>query len=135
MLKVNLQYCINGFDLIEERIESFSSLKIRLHEIKNDAAVFIKGIFSVDIVIQDIGRISIGLDEKCILSYTSADFEEVLTSLGDKSAQGYTMYYFGDCSLMSNKYIIQYKDALNVLEVWIREGSLSDNIKWTKELY
>ena len=135
MLEAILQYCINGYNIHEEKIESFSSLIIRLNEIKNEAADIIKGIFSVDIMIQDIGRISIGLDDKCILSYTSADFDTTLTSLGDESAKGQTMYYFGDYSLMSNKYIIQYEDALNVLEVWISNGLLSDSIKWTTELY
>jgi hypothetical protein len=107
----------------------------KLQEIKFKASNIIKGIFSVDIVVEDIGRLSVGLDEKSILTYTSADFEESLTSLGDEFEQGETMYYFGYYSLMSNKYIIPFEDALNALDDWIDRGILSKNIKWTDQLF
>ena len=135
MRNVKIEYCIDGFDLRDEKINSFESLKSRLEEIKNEASDIIKSVFSVDVVVEDIGRISIGLDEKSILSYTSADFEETLTSLGDESALGETTYYFGDYSLMSNKYIVPYSEALNAIELWINHGELSAKIKWTETLY
>jgi len=135
MRNVRLEYCLDGFNLRVEKINSFESLKIRLEEIKNEASDIIKSIFSVDIIVENAGIISIGLNEKSILSYTSADFEETLTSLGDESALGKTLYYFGDYSLMSNKYIVPYSEALNVIDLWINEGILSTKIEWTEALY
>ena len=135
MLDVRLEYCIDGYNEKTEKVDSFESLIVRLNEIKNEAATDIKVIFSVDIVNDDMGRLSIGLNDKSIVTYTSADYEETLTSLGDELAEGKTTYYFGDHSLMSNKYIISYKDALNVLETWITTGTLSREIKWTNELF
>lgn len=135
MLKSHLEYCLDGFNLVQKQIDSMESLVKDLQEAKNKASTIIKGIFAVDILVKDIGRISIGLDEKCILTYTSEDFEKSLTSLGDESAQGETMYYFGDYSLMSNKYIISFTNALTVLEELIYTGALSESIKWTEQLF
>lgn len=51
-------------------------------------------IFSADVAVEGSGRLSVGLNENCILTYTSEDFEETLTSLGNEDAQGDTEYYF-----------------------------------------
>ena len=86
-------------------------------------------------MIEGLGRISVGLDQRCILTYTSEDFEETLTSLGDETAQGDTMYYFGDYTLMSNKYIIPFDRAIEALKVCVDTGKLSESIKWTDKLF
>ena len=132
MKEVSLEYCIDGFNMLKEKVVSFNLLKKRLQEIKDLAFPLIKGIFSVDIVIVSIGRISIALDEKCILAYSSDDFKENLTSLGDEFAKGDTMYYFGDYSLMSNKYVVSYSDTLNELEHWIQYRVIGNKIKWKR---
>ena len=75
------------------------------------------------------------LDSKCILTYTSEDFEETFTSLGDETAQGETVYYFGDYTLMSNKYIIPYEQAMEAIKVSVDTGKLSKSIKWTDKLF
>ena len=90
----------------EEKIESLDHLEKRLQEIKNEVSKWWNIIFSVDIVLKGIGHISIALDDKCILSFYDEIEDLYLTSLGDPSAEGKTLYYFGDTSLMSNKYII-----------------------------
>ena len=133
MINANLEYCIDGYNLIDEKIYSFAELEKRLQEIKKEAESIIKGIFSADIVVAGVGRISVALDENCILTYTSEDLENTLTSLGDESAQGETLYYFGDYSEMSNKYIIPYQEAQKVLEQWVQYGIISDKIKWTNK--
>lgn len=106
-----------------------------LQKIKSEASTVMEIIFSADVVVEGSGRLSVGLNENCILTYTSEDFEETLTSLGNEDAQGDTEYYFGDYTLMSNKYIIPFDDAVKVLEVWINSGKLSNSIKWTDKLY
>ena len=135
MTHARIEYCIDGYNLVEEEIDSFCQLEKRLQEVKNEAAAIINGIFTADIVVTGIGRISVALDEKCILTYTSDNLEDMQTSLGDEFAQGEAVYYFGDYSNMSNKYVISYKEALAVLEEWVRLGTISNKIKWTKIIY
>ena len=135
MRKVNVLYCIDGNNAVEIPIRSFSELLSTFQTIAAEASPIIKIIFTADVVVEGAGRISVGLNQKCILSYTSEDFEETLTSLGDEDAEGNTWYYFGDYTLMSNKYIIPFDDAIKVLSVWIENGELSDSIKWTDKLF
>ena len=135
MRKVKVLYCIDGYNTIEIPIESIEELLYTLQQIVIEASSVIKSIFTADIVVEGAGRISVGLNQKCILAYTSEDFEETLTSLGDEEAEGNTLYYFGDYTLMSNKYIISFDDAVKVLRVWIKSGKLSDSIKWTDKLF
>jgi hypothetical protein len=118
-------------------VKSLYELKEKLQEIKEEVAKAWSMIFAVDIVMDNVGVMSIALDEKCILSYTDGVpvGETNLTSLGDISAEGNTLYYFGDHTRMSNKYIISYNDALDALEYWFNTGVLSDKIAWTEELF
>lgn len=135
MRKVKVLYCIDGYNAIEIPIGSLSELLSTFQKIVVEALPVIKIIFSADVVVEGAGRISVGLNQKCILAYTSEDFEETLTSLGDEDAKGNTWYYFGDYTLMSNKYIIPFDDAIKVLSIWIESGKLSDSIKWTEKLF
>ena len=127
MRNAKVVYCIDGFNGVEIPICSINELL--------EASTVMEIIFSADVVVEGSGRLSVGLNENCILTYTSEDFEETLTSLGNEDAQGDTEYYFGDYTLMSNKYIIPFDDAVKVLEVWINSGKLSNSIKWTDKLY
>ena len=135
MRKVKVLYCIDGYNAIEIPIGSLSELLSTFQKIVVEALPVIKIIFAADVVVEGAGRISVGLNQRCILSYTSEDFEETLTSLGDEDAKGNTWYYFGDYTLMSNKYIIPFDDAIKVLSIWIESGKLSDSIKWTEKLF
>jgi hypothetical protein len=58
-----------------------------------------------------------------------------MNSLGDKDAEGMVVFYFGDHTELSRKYLIPAADALEVIKVWFEEGVLSDGIKWTAEIY
>lgn len=135
MITSTLEYCLDGYNLKECRIESFELLKAKLMQVKKEAIDAINCIFTADVVIVDVGRISIGLDDRSILTYTSADFEKNLTSLGDKFAEGYTMYYFGDYSSISNKYVIPYEKALAVLKIWVETGEMDEMIEWTDDIF
>ncbi len=134
MLNAYLEYCLDGYCTVRETIDSLNSLTADLLHIKNKAAATIHAIFCVDIVIEKIGRLSIGLDDRSILTYISEDFEEALTSLGDESAQVETMYYLGDYSLMSNRYVIPFDTALSAVDYWLCQGGLSDAIEWTDKI-
>ena len=135
MKNVRIIYCLDGYNSVEMPIHSTDELVARLQEIALEAIPVIDGIFSADVVVEDFGRISVGLNQRCILTYTSEDFEETLTSLGDETAQGETVYYFGDYTLMSNKYIIPYEQAVETIKVSANTGKLSKSIKWTDKLF
>ena len=135
MKNVRIIYCLDGYDSVEIPIHSTDELAARLQEIALEAIPVIDGIFSADVVVEGFGRVSVGLNQKCILTYTSEDFEKTLTSFGDETRQGDTVYYFGDYTLMSNKYIIPYDCAIEALKFFITTGRLSENIRWTDKLF
>ena len=63
MKNVRIIYCLDGYDSVEIPIHSTDELVARLQEIALEAMPVIDGIFSADI----LGRISVGLNQKCIL--------------------------------------------------------------------
>ena len=135
MTDIYLEYCLDGYHLIKMYIDSYSALTAKLDQIRIEAAELFPAVFCVDIVIKNTGRLAIGLDDKSMLMYTSEDFEESLTSLGDRTAQGETMFYSGDYCLMSNKYIISYANAMEVVKTWFYERKISDIVEWADVLY
>jgi len=71
---VKIEYTLDGYKGIEEKITSFEQLESRLHELRKNLTVEkngegIKCIGTVDVAMENIGRISISLDEKCILLF------------------------------------------------------------------
>ena len=131
---INVEYCTDGYNLVRVEISSFGDLKKQLTEIQDATKDVYSCPFSADVVIADIGRISIGLAEQTVLCYCSADFNKQLTAVGDMSAEGSVMFYFGDYSIMSAKYVVPYSLALEILEYWIMTGKLSDMVEWTGEI-
>lgn len=127
-----IEYCVDGYHDVKVPVVS---LREQLQSIKNETADIFTAPFAVDVVINEIGRISIGLDKNTVLCYKSADTEAQLTSLGDLNAEGNVSFYFGDYSVMSRKYLIPYELALDVLKYWTETGELSGKVIWTDKLY
>ena len=135
MSDVYLEYCLDGYHLIRMNIDSYDVLTDQLDQIRAEAAKIFQAIFCVDIVIRNVGRVSIGLGDRSVLMYTSDNLEESLTSLGDRTAQGETLFYSGDYCLMSDKYIVPYVKAMEVVKNWIDKGQTGNIIEWTDELF
>ncbi|MDE6728593.1 MAG: hypothetical protein K2J80_11750 [Oscillospiraceae bacterium] len=131
-MNVYIEYCVDGYHDVKVPVVS---LREQLRTIKSETADIFTAPFAVDVVIDEIGRMSIGLDENTVLCYKSADLETQLTALGDLSAEGNVTFYFGDYSVMSRKYLIPYELALDVLEHWTETGELSGKVMWTDKLY
>ncbi|WP_295095617.1 hypothetical protein [Ruminococcus sp.] len=131
MKKAYIEYCIDGYNLIEKEI---FDLYNQLNEIKQETQEIFKAPFGLDIVIEGVGRISIGLAEQTVLCYKSDDYEIQLTAVGNMDAQGETMFYFGDYSLMSNKYLISFDLGIEIINEWIKCGILSMKVNWTEEI-
>jgi len=70
-----------------------------------------------------------------MLFYYSEDGEMVLNSLGDEDVEGTVLFYFGDRTELSKKYLVPEENALEVIRVWFEQGELSDAIKWTEKIY
>jgi len=131
MLDVRLEYCIDGYNEVSEDLDSLEQLRARLEEIKEEASGTIDCAYAVDLVCAGVGRMSIALGERSVLSYYDEAEDYYLTSLGDPLASGETAFYFGDYSLLSNKYVIPLKVALEALEFWINQKALSNKVGWT----
>lgn len=127
-----IEYCVDGYHNVKAPVVS---LREQFQSIKTETADIFTSPFAVDVVIDEIGRMSIGLDEDTVLCYKSADLETQLTALGDLTAEGNVTFYFGDYSVMSRKYLIPYELALDVLEHWTETGELSGKVIWTDKLY
>ena len=127
-----VEYCVDGYHDVKAPVVS---LREQLQTIGNETVNIFNAPFTVDVVIDEIGRMSIGLDKNTVLCYKSADLETQLTALGDLSAEGNVSFYFGDYSVMSRKYLIPYEIALDVLEHWTETGELSGKVMWTDKLY
>lgn len=132
MYNAYIEYCVDGYNDVVIKVYY---LQEQLKKIKEKTFDIFKAPFSVDIVINEIGRMSIGLDEDTVLCYKSSDLELQLTALGDLFAEGNATFYFGDYSLISKKYLIPYELALDILNYWINTGNLSDKVIWTDQIY
>ncbi|MCL2141262.1 MAG: hypothetical protein FWH46_00040 [Methanimicrococcus sp.] len=139
---VKIEYCWDGYNCIEEKITSLEQLEMRLNELKKTWAIEhnsseLKCIATVDVVIENVGYISISLDEKCILLFYDEVEDYFLTSLGNPSFGGSTedLYDFGQPAESSNQYIVSYKDGLDALKDWIVTKKLSQKIEWTDKIF
>ena len=125
-------YCMDGYNVVQEPVSSFETLADRLAVIKEQARQRIPIPFSVDIALQGKGYISVGLgsDESIIIWY-NAPRDIYLTSLGDETAKGTKLYYFGDWTRLAAKHTISWQTALGVIKAWIECGEIQDCIAWT----
>lgn len=130
MNNVTIEYCMDGYNDICENVKSFKQLENRLFEIKEQVSDDFGCIFTVDIVLANVGSLTVALDEKCILVFADVDKEVLYMSLGNPLAEGTTEYYLGDYTELSNKYIIRYAEGIKAIEEWISTNQLSNKIQW-----
>ena len=133
---VTLAYCMDGRKDMQEKVITYDMLIERLQEIKEEAKKHWSINFAVDIAVKDKGYLSVGLGENdSIISLYMIDEDIYLTSLGNEQSIGFSAYYFGDWTDISNKYSIPWAKALLVIKTWIETGNISDCINWTRNLY
>jgi len=130
MFNAHLEY----WDNAEEEITSFIELKKQLETIREKSSNVYSSPVSADIVIEDVGRICIGLNDPSIITYVSADLERQMSAVGDRSVAGEVTFYCGDYSLMSRKYLLPYALALDVVKYFLESGKLSGEVEWTYEI-
>ena len=136
MNNVLLVYGDIGEEEFTEIPTSFDDLKLRLENIRDKYNALLKMSYSVDLVREGVGHLSVGLGyEQWMLFYYSEDGEMVLNSLGDEDVEGTVLFYFGDRTELSKKYLVPEENALEVIRVWFEQGELSDAIKWTEKIY
>lgn len=70
----------------------------------------------ISVTLENAGRLSIGLDDRSIITDMSENYGRVLMSLRNEATPGETMHYLGDYSLMSNKVVIPFGRAISVAE-------------------
>jgi Immunity protein Imm1 len=133
---VLLRYGDVGRGEFEERPATFAELERRLEEIRNEYNRLLKMPYSVDLIRGGIGILSVGLgDGYWILAYHPEAEEQSLTSLGDESADGDVLFFFGDHTLLSRKYLVPRESALSAVRTWFEEGKIGQDVRWTSKLY
>ena len=125
MDNVRLEYCADGYNVIIEEITSCKQLEKRLEEIKAEYSKVnsegIKCIFTVNVVMDGIGSLSIALDEKCVLMFYDEIEDFYLSSLGDSLCKGVTkdLYDFGQLAETEKMYIVSYENGLEAVKDWL----------------
>jgi hypothetical protein len=130
-----LRYGDVGQGLTEERFTSFETLMNRLEEIRVKYTSLLGMPYAVDLIREPTGRLSVGIgDHEWILCFFPAEGSP-LYSLGDESAEGRVLFYFGDHTRMSRRYLIPRSDAVDAIKEWFNSGLLSDAVNWTDEVF
>ena len=133
--RVKLLYGGTSKGTIAEECTSFEELCRRMEQINLEYQALVGVPFSVDLVREGAGRLSVGLGEnRWMLFYTSED-GEVLNSLGDREATGTTIFFFGDHTELSHKYLVPADKGLEGVKLCFEEGRLSNGINWTEEIF
>jgi hypothetical protein len=89
----------------------------------------------IDVTLNGIGSMSIGLSVAEFLLMVQRCCRPTCYSLGDVNIDGDAVFYFGDYTAMSRKYLIPTRKALLAIKEWYDFGSLSPDIDWTERLY
>jgi len=123
----------------QEKITSNEQLESRLSELREILTITnskgVKCIGTVDVVVENLGRMSIALDERCILQFYDEVDDIYFNSLGDPLFVGDTadLYDFGQPSVSCEKYVVPYVVGLAALKGWLVSEKLGAEISWTEE--
>jgi len=131
----------------QERPPSFEALLGRLDELREQYGPRLGIPYSVDLLRTEgavpddpttVERLSVGLgddDGWMLFWFPAEDAQAPLSAVGDESAEGSVVFWFGDWSLLSRKYLVPRSAALEAIRAWFEEGVLSDVVAWTDQLY
>jgi hypothetical protein len=135
-MNISLHYGDAGRGEFRERPASWQELEQRLAEIAKEYRLVLNMPYSVDLE-GDNGRLSVGLGDKdwILFYYPADDTKPVLNSFGDEKATGTSVFYFGQWTELSNKYLIPRSKAIEAIKLWCEAGILSSDIKWTSEIF
>jgi hypothetical protein len=119
-----------------ERPDSFAELQSRLGRLSREYEDKLGMSFTVDLVREGGGRLSVGLGEhQWMLSYSPEDDGPALNSLGDAGADGHVVFHFGQYTRLSRKYLVPRRSALEAVKAFWEHGALSQAIEWTEEIF
>lgn len=119
----------------KESVSSFSSLVDRVRTIGQEYSARVKMPFGLDLLAENGDRLSIALgSDHAVISRFSAEHEDTITAVGDPDATGSTTFYFGDHSLMPNKFVISSEVAWKIIQEWCESGTLSCAASWTSQI-
>ncbi|MCY2987565.1 MAG: Imm1 family immunity protein [Planctomycetota bacterium] len=144
MKRITLVHDSFGYGASEEHPATFDEVWLRLLDLRSVHNKRLGMPYSADLVLvedkADIGsarRLCVGMgDNHWVLTYNPGDSGDACKiSLGNRSAKGACLFYFGDHTLMSNKYLISEHQAMQAVRTWCEEGALSDRVEWTEELF
>ena len=117
-----------------EVVPTPENLQLRLKAIVDENSA--RGIpFGVDLVSDNGDRLSVGLGrDSAVISHFDAKRVQAVTALGDADAKGNTTFYFGDHTLLPNKFLIPLDVAWQIIHQWHEHGTLSSEVTWTSAI-
>jgi hypothetical protein len=118
-----------------ETVDSLEQVLSRLRAIGQEFSPRVKMPFGIDLVDADGERLSVALGpHAAVISHFSEKDSESVTAVGDRNATGDTLFYFGDHTLMPNKFLIPVDVAWRIIEEWCEHAKLSSVAQWTRAI-
>ncbi len=119
----------------QETVSTPEELKSRLKAIGDDYSTRVRMPFGVDLVTDGGDRLSIALgQEHAVVSHFDAENIETVTAVGNSHAAGSTPFYFGDHTLIPNRFLIPVDIAWRIVDEWCDRGTLSSLLTWTSAI-
>jgi hypothetical protein len=123
------------FGQIEETYDSVDDVIHRLRAIGAEFSRRVGMPFGIDLVATNGDRLSVALGlNNAVVSRFNDTVAESVTAVGDPSAVGSTLFYFGDHTLMPNTFLISVEVALRIVRQWCEDSTLSPLTEWTSQI-
>ena len=119
---------------INQRIETFSQLTLRLNELKTSRVG--QCFMGVHLHNASGDCFAIGLaGEGWLLIFDDHTHTTMRYSLGDGLAAGNVEYLFQQWESVPSRYLIPLDTALDALRVWMETGKLIEAVRWEDNYY
>jgi hypothetical protein len=135
MKPIRFEYDDARLGVRQETHDSVDEILPRLRAICAEFSLRVNMPFGVDLVATNGDRMSVALgSDTAVVSRFRDETAETVTAVGDPSAVGRTLFYFGDHTLIPNKFVIPLDLALQIVLEWCELGTLSSMTQWTSEI-
>ena len=135
MRPIRIVYDDLRFGEIEETDDSVDHIVSRLESIGREFSPRVRMPFGIDLVATNGDRLSvaIGLGGAVVSHYNDKTVETVI-AVGNPAAVGNTLFYFGDHTLIPNKFLLPVDLALHVVREWCERNTLSSLAQWSPRI-
>jgi hypothetical protein len=135
MQRITITYEDPHGDEKEEVVDAFERLVERVRSITQANSTVVGMPFGLDLVAENGKRLSVAFGDDCaVVSHYDAQERNTVTAVGSPTVAGSTAFYFGDHTLMPNKFQIPNETAWEVVKEWCEYGTLCSKVDWTSRI-